>query len=1102
MSLPITALCSTGSAGHLYAISGGTIYRGVTPVATLNHDGIKSSVSCASFWAPYFVVCAGRVISIYNCTNGKLSLDRSISCPSVVLSVLPSNEQWLISFITGDWGCLDVSTGTLSCHKGSTGVFFSSQFLGFLFDRKAILTLGSAASLIELCFIDVEKLTYERIATICTPSFPILCLRSFHVPNTDRSFDHLYLLLALSCKHAHVFSLAFSQDDRTSITVRTNGWPILDTVSRLYSGHLDKTGIYLGDETGNIYGYTYSYQYGSDLLSTPNYRVRSHCGIVKDMVMFKGRLYTCGEDGAVLSHYLRDLTHKLVALPLERACSENAGIPRRRDPVCLHSAMVYTADMHCIVIYMCDVILVSNFSSVLSVSLPGQKPNCFDEFVTEKGDLIIIVGYTISAICYIQVSLFPFKVSRVSIINFANHIRLCTQTIDSNVPNNLGVSSCHILHQNISTINLFVFIYGIGAAIVSCQQDLLTVLSVLIYQCAPSVDHIFLTNIETGVTSFQGINQKDLKALGPLTSSIIRLSNRSSLVFVYTRAGQVQIFKYTPENLQLLFPILSLCTNNTGKVKLYTRALPPSPQAAHSLDEHPIIILLILHSGKVQLVRLLVHDNKIIFRQQNSTRSIMPCNSVLLRWDEHIAIASHDTKGWLITSLCPNRFTYSQGTISTGSLCRDSKEVSAALGMCYNEVSKQCALFSWSSSNLLIQPIESPVLTTRIILPGWGSGSEINAFALLQNMLVCGSETGEVSLHGVNLKVVKIVYYCNAPVRSISVLTISPAEDVIIIGSSNSQLVCLIWDVKLAAVIGHARFPAKYIQPKIDELDIRYTFILPFCDAFLSSRFVLFLVGASIGELWLMCFVLKTRCIYLIERRPTHSVPMQLQWMHLGEEGYVVGAMTKGLIIATIDKEKLSTILAKMSDFGRMNIGYMEHALSQKPLGFACGVDGIVVIKWQMRSSLQGSIVSVLTFKRFILAASDIGYLTIYTFERCQTGIRPVRESSLQRGCVSGIICATILPSLEEELSFAYIGWDRIPHYCKLSSVSADGAILQIEQLPSMPLYNIHSVLCMHIAPEASSLLFCGSGLFAVSLPKGKLLTAEASDKLTEIAET
>lgn len=118
MSLPVTALCLAGSTGQLYAISGSTIYRGATPVAALNHDGIKSAVSCASFWSPYLVVCAGRVISIYKCTDDNLSFDHLVSCPSVALSVLPSNKLWLISFITGDWGCLDVSTGTLSYHKG------------------------------------------------------------------------------------------------------------------------------------------------------------------------------------------------------------------------------------------------------------------------------------------------------------------------------------------------------------------------------------------------------------------------------------------------------------------------------------------------------------------------------------------------------------------------------------------------------------------------------------------------------------------------------------------------------------------------------------------------------------------------------------------------------------------------------------------------------------------------------------------------------------------------------------------------------------------------------------------------------------------------
>lgn len=1101
MSLPVTALCLAGSAGHLYAISGSTIYRGATPVAALNHDGIKSAVSCASFWSPYLVVCAGRVISIYKCTDDNLSFDRLVSCPSVTLSVLPSDKLWLISFITGDWGCLDVSTGTLSYHKGSTGIFFSSRFLGFLFPRKALLALGSAAPLVELCLIDVEQMTYECIATICTPSLPVLCLTSHHVLNSSHSFDCLYLLLALSCKHAHVFSLAFSLDNRTNITVHTNDWPILDNVSRLYSGHLDRTSIYLGDETGNIHRYAYSYKYGSDLLSTLDYRARLHGGIVKDMVVFERRLFTCGEDGAVLSHRLEDLAHKLVELPLEHAYNGNAGIHHKRDPVCLHSTMVYAADTYCIVIYLCDAILVSNFSSVLLISLPGQKPNCFDEFVTKKGDLIIIVGYTISLIYYVQVSLSPFEVSKVNVINFASHLRLCAQTIDSNIPSNLGVSSCHLLHQNTSTTDLFVFIYGIGAAIVSCQQNLLTVLSVLIHQRIPSLNYIYLTSIETGVTSVQSTNQMDLKALGPLTSSILRFSDGSSLVFIYTIDGQLQIFKYTPKNLQLLFPILSPCTDNAGRTKLYARALPSSPQVTHSLDGHHVSVLFVLHSGKVQLVHLLVHNNKVIFCQQNSTRSIMPCNSVLLHWDKSISIASRDAKGWLITSLCLNRFTYAQGTISTGNLLSDNGEVSVALGICYNEASRQCVLFDWSSSKLLIQPVGSPMLTARIILPGWASGSEINAFAPIQNMLVCGSETGEVTLHDINLNLVRVIHYCNASVRSIAVLKISAAEDLIIIGSSNSQLVCLIWDVKVATVIGHGRFPARYVQPKMDELDIRYTFVLPFYDVSLNSHSVLFLVGVSIGELWLMCFLHKTRCIYLIERCSTHSVPMQLQWMHIGGEDYIAGAMTQGLIIAAIDKEKLSTVLTKTSDFGQMDIGYMEHVLSQKPLGFACGVNGIITIKWQMRSFLRGSIVSVLTFKHFILAVSDMGYLTIYAFERCQTGIRSVGESILQRGRVNGIIYATSLPSLEEELAFAYVGWDRIPHYCKLSSISTGATIFQTKPLSSMPLYNIHSVLCLHTTPETSSLIFCGSGLFAISLSKEKLLIGETFDKLAKIAE-
>lgn len=1099
MSLPVTALCSSGFAESPYAISGCAIYQGATLATTLNHRGISSEVSCASFCSPHLVVCAGQTIFIYKCIDGSLSLCYLITYPSLALSLFPHSGLWLISFMNGDWGRLDVSTGTLSCHRGSTGIFFSSHFLGLLFDGKALLALGSAAPLIELCLIDLEQMTYERIATISTVSFPIFCLRSLCLLNTAPNY--LCFLLALSYKHAHVFSLAFSLTSNSSVTININGWPILNNVSRLYSGYIDHTDIYLGDETGNIHRYAYSYQHDTDIVFAPNYRVCLHDGIIRDMVILGDRLYTCGADGAVLSHNIKPFTPNVTNLLIEHMCAGNMEIFQPKDLMCLHISMAYATDTRCIILYMREAVVISNFASTLLVPLSGQKLNCFDEFVVEE-ELIIILGYTISTIRYIKVSLSPFKVSKTGIIDFASQLRTCAETVGSKAPDNLGISACHLLYQDATTTDLFVFVYGIGGVVVSCERDLSIVKSVSGCQYVSLMDRITVTNAETGVTSSLEADQKDLAVLGPLTSSIIRSCDGSSLVFVYTRNGQLQIFNYSSRGLYLLLPILTLRVDDNGKMRLYTHACYPSSQSALDHNKQRVSVLFISHSGKIQLIPLVIRDNKVVFCQQSSTRSILHCNSVLLSWEKYIVIASRDTEEWTITSLHPDRFTYSQGTGFTKNPFNDSTGIGTNLGICYDKAGRQYLLLGWSLFKLLIQPIKLPVLTAQIILSGRGSGSEINAFALIQDMLICGSETGEVILYDIDLKFLRVIYYCNASVRSISVVKLSSVEDLIILGSSSSQLVCLVWDIKSATVTGHSRFPIKYVQPKTDELDIRYTFILPCLDLPVNSQLIIFLTGVSIGELWLMCFVRKTRYVYLIERCLVHSVPVQLQWIRIGQEDYVVGAMTQGLIIAAIDNDKLMTLLAKMPELDQIRVGYTEHALSQRPLKSVCGIDDIITIKWQMRSTLQGSIISVLASKNFILTASDIGYLTMYAFEERHGSVQLIRENILQKGCTNGIICATNLPFLDGELSFVYIGWDRVPHYCKLSGAPDDVATIHTQLLSSVPLYNIHSILYVHTSSEANILIFCGSGLSISSISRDYPLVGGSCDELNKIVES
>lgn len=1097
MSLPITSLCSNGSASYPYAISGNTIYQGSTPIVNLNHSGVRSSVSCTSFWSPYLVICAGQTIFVYKCIDDSLSFYNSTLCPTMVLSMLPGDDLWLLSFINGDWGCLDVSTCTLSCHKGSTGVFFSSHFLGILCNQKALLALGSAAPLIELCLINLEQLTYIRIATVPTVSFPVLCIKSYCPPATDCSSDSFFLLLALSCKHAHVFSLTISETNDSSIIVHTDGWPILENTSRLYTGYLDSIGIYLGDETGDIHRYAYTYQHGSSLLSTLDYRLSLHGGIVKDMLMLNNSLYTCGEDGTVLSHDFEDYSHNSKILPLESVCTEIADTSRKRGSVYLHSSMVYTNYASCIVVYMCDKIIISNFKSVLIIPLPGQKPNSFDEFVNKECRVLITVGYTISAIYCIEVSISPFEVSSVVVLDLSSQLQECG-TINRKIPKNLGISSCHLLQQNNNTVELFVFVHGVGGVIVSCKHDLSTVVSISIHQYFSSADYITVLNVETGVTSSHKTNKPDLEALGPLTSSIIRFSNGSSLISVYSKDGQLQMFNYVHRNLQLLFPILDLCADDNRKMKVYTRLGSHVSQCSCNHDKNDISFLFISRSGRIRLIQISVCNNKVVLNQQNMTRSILPCNSFLLTWEKHIVIASRNAKEWIITSLHPDSFTYIQGTISMSNLPECHRMVGSALGMSYNNINKQCFLFNWSFPRLGIYSVRCPILTTNVIKPGLMSNSEINAFVLVKDMLICGSETGEVILYDIDMNFIKIIYYCNASVRSIAVSKISSEEALIIVGSSNSQLVCLILNIENTIVTGCTRLPVRYTQPRASELDIRYTCILPLSDLSANSHVILFLVGVSIGELWLMCFVSHTRCIYIVERCSVNSVPMQLQWMQLETERYIISAMTQGLSIASIDRSKLLTVSSKFTAFNRMNIGYTEHVLSHKPIGSVCGENDIIIIKWQVKSTLYSSITSILVFEHSILALSDIGYLLLYVFKKYNDCIQLINKNILQSGCIGGIICATNL-AFENDASFVYVGWDRVPYYCKVSGLSSDTIILSSYSLPSIPLYNIHSVLCVHASEEACTVIFCGSGLFTISIPREYLLTGRDLNELNKI---